>query len=837
MKQSCRTVFRHYLATWPVGLPLTRGQGKQKNTAAKTPGAAVALILGLALAPSARAQSVVVDGTNVGTTWTTATSLGWPGSPVTVTVNGAGASWAVSNASIGIGNAGTGRLNVLNGGVVTSVGGTVGDNGGNGYVSIDGAGSSWTTSVLMFVGATGTGTLSITHGASLSTSIFLLGVQGGNGTVTVDGAGSSLTVSGNSNAVGNGNGLAVGSDLVGAGTGVLTVQNSGSVSANAVYLGYNGSGNGTVNVNSSGVLQAGYIQKASPQGVLTFDGGVLRASGNQPQFLQGFSARDVSVGNGGAFIDTQGYSVGITTAGVFAGSGGITKQGSGTLSIAGSNTWGGNTTVSAGTLVLDNYTQSRNQTLTVGAASTSNYGKLSVANTATFNAGANLAVNVAGVNSLANGQTLTGVVSAGTLNASTFNVTGNSALFNFSAVLNGNSVDLKISSINSGNSSGSSGSSGDVTSTGVFDAVNAFSRNAAFGAARVLDIWVGGAPTGDMANVVTALGKLPDQRSVANAVEQTLPQNFGAQATMSTLSSINHVLAGRLASGSSGVSSGDGAMTGQAWVKPFGSHASQSDQDGASGFSANTWGVAAGVERDWDDLRLGVGYAYANTRVSGNTALSGADNTASIDTNLLALYGSRTIGGITLGFQVDGGWNNNRSNRTISFGNLNRSASGSYDAWSAHAGSSLSKAITLSAANTWIPALRIDYTHMRSQAYTETGADSLNLNVDAKKTEALVLGVDNRFIHAFSEKSLIEASVGVGYDLINDKGNLVASYAGEPGQSFVASGIDHGAWIAKAGVGYTYRPSQSVKVSIRYDAEGRRGYLNQSGSVRLNWIF
>ncbi|VVE90028.1 3-oxoacyl-ACP reductase [Pandoraea bronchicola] len=102
---------------------------------------------------------------------------------------------------------------------------------------------------------------------------------------------------------------------------------------------------------------------------------------------------------------------------------------------------------------------------------------------------------------------------------------------------------------------------------------------------------------------------------------------------------------------------------------------------------------------------------------------------------------------------------------------------------------------------------------------------------------ALVLGADNRFMHAFSEKSHFEANVGVGYDLINDKGNLVASYAGEPGQSFVASGIDHGAWIAKAGVGYTYRPSQRVRVSIRDDAEGRRGYLNQSASAKLNWIF
>src|SRR5207244_13430778 len=49
-------------------------------------------------------------------------------------------------------------------------------------------------------------------------------------------------------------------------------------------------------------------------------------------------------------IDTNGNSVSI--AGVATGAGGITKSGAGTLTLSGANTYGGTTTVSAGTLQL-----------------------------------------------------------------------------------------------------------------------------------------------------------------------------------------------------------------------------------------------------------------------------------------------------------------------------------------------------------------------------------------------------------------------------------------------------------------------------------------------------
>ncbi|MFX5999128.1 hypothetical protein ABTF05_22365, partial [Acinetobacter baumannii] len=71
------------------------------------------------------------------------------------------------------------------------------------------------------------------------------------------------------------------------------------------------------------------------------------------------------------------------------------------------------------------------QTLTVGVASASQYGKLAVTGAASFAPDAHLAVDVYKTASLGSGQTLAGVVTAGSLTAPRLNVTDNSLLFDF----------------------------------------------------------------------------------------------------------------------------------------------------------------------------------------------------------------------------------------------------------------------------------------------------------------------------------------------------------------------------------------------------------------------
>ncbi len=129
------------------------------------------------------------------------------------------------------------------------------------------------------------------------------------------------------------------------GTGTVT-QNGGTVSvAGTLSLGSASTGNGTYNLNG-GVLAVNALSKGSGTATFNFGGGTLLAntafSSTLPMTLTGTG--------GAASVDTQNYAV--TLSGILSGSGGITKLGSGTLTLSGANSYAGTTTVKAGMLEL-----------------------------------------------------------------------------------------------------------------------------------------------------------------------------------------------------------------------------------------------------------------------------------------------------------------------------------------------------------------------------------------------------------------------------------------------------------------------------------------------------
>lgn len=86
---------------------------------------------------------------------------------------------------------------------------------------------------------------------------------------------------------------------------------------------------------------------------LTFsNGGTLKLSAAiNPLIIQGSTPFDVVINTGGGVIDTNTRDTAINVA--ITGTGGLTKAGEGTLTLSGSNTYVGNTTVTGGTLRLD----------------------------------------------------------------------------------------------------------------------------------------------------------------------------------------------------------------------------------------------------------------------------------------------------------------------------------------------------------------------------------------------------------------------------------------------------------------------------------------------------
>ncbi|WP_274704719.1 autotransporter-associated beta strand repeat-containing protein [Aquabacter cavernae] len=222
--------------------------------------------------------------------------------------------------------------------------------------SITGAGSlnqngSGTTTLTGTAGTfTGTvnvtaGTLALGAGGVMSSGDTSVGVAAGStGAMSVSGADASWTIaSGGQFVVGDG------------GAGSLTVGAGGLLTSQTVFLGYATTGAGTLTLTGNdtdgrGMVATTQVRKRQGSGQIVFNGGGLRATAAQSDFLFGFASSDIDIQAGGAFIDSNGNAITITQD--LSGTGGFTKQGTGTLTLAGSNSFAGATSVSGGTLTI-----------------------------------------------------------------------------------------------------------------------------------------------------------------------------------------------------------------------------------------------------------------------------------------------------------------------------------------------------------------------------------------------------------------------------------------------------------------------------------------------------
>lgn len=169
---------------------------------------------------------------------------------------------------------------------------------------------------------------------------------------------------------------ATAADVIGNGSGsigILTVNGGTFIGTNAgTGLGIGGGPTSTLNVSSGlarmatlninattatinltgGTLEVNTITRTAGTGTLNLSGGTLKARQDSSSFVTGLSA--VNVNSGGAIIDSNGFN--ITIGNVLAnggGGGGLTKNGTGTLTLTAVPAFAGSTTVNAGTLAYD----------------------------------------------------------------------------------------------------------------------------------------------------------------------------------------------------------------------------------------------------------------------------------------------------------------------------------------------------------------------------------------------------------------------------------------------------------------------------------------------------
>jgi autotransporter-associated beta strand protein len=205
-----------------------------------------------------------------------------------------------------------------------------------------------------------------------------------NNTVTSSSA-ATLTLGGSGN-YSYGDGTNENSGVI---TGAISIVKSGSGTqtfgdANT-YTGTTTISNGTLSVSnivvSSGSSHLGNATSAVVLGDAT-NKGSLSYSGTNAVYTRGFT---LSAGGGQIDVSNSSTNLTLATNGI-TGSGGLTKGGSGTLTLSTANTFNGETLVSAGALSLNNVDALQNSTLNTGTSGSQSV-SFAVAGTNTYNLG------------------------------------------------------------------------------------------------------------------------------------------------------------------------------------------------------------------------------------------------------------------------------------------------------------------------------------------------------------------------------------------------------------------------------------------------------------------
>lgn len=769
-----------------------------------------------------------------------------------VTVTGTGSTWNVSALNIGYNASGT--LTISSGGSVSNGVGTIGRSHSNALVAVTGAGSTWNNDGDLTIGDHGSGTLTIADGGSVIVSgiVTRLGVYEDTiGAITISGSASSWMNTGQ---------VWVGLE----GSGTIT-QNDGYVNVGGLLHLSNGTtSTGIYNLNG-GTLSVGALGAGSGTYALNLNGGILAAS-------QDFDTSINATLSNTATINTQGRSV--TWDGVLSGAGSLVKAGAGTLTLNGTNSYTGDTNVNAGTLLVNgtitsavlvaldgtlggtgmvgsvvnqgavapgnstavlniagNYTQESGSTLNIQTDASGNCSSLNVIGIATINGGT---VSVGTTGGYTTGTQYT-FLTSGTLDVATdASIVTDSAFL--TATLGYNAKDMWFSLAGNGrNYVDEAHTRNQYDVANYLDAhrgdgsadfrtvLNALNLQSGDGARAAFDAMGGeihsGLATISIENNERFLRSISQQmqmHSMAQGLDFTGDRADPSLVYVSRVTSALDRRPNRLF----------GWTT---WAEGYGVGASLAGNDNASGLGYSTAGLTVGMERQLDERTL---LGFAGGYVNSHTTLQARNDGAEINGGQFAAYLYREFGDGYMTGTAGYGHNTFDVSRTIEFGDIDRAAASNYDGNNYSTYLEVGRNIRGRRLH-YQPFAALEYIGVRQDAFTESGADSIDLDTQALNANAFRSLLGTRLLGCFRTQSdrllTWNASVTWRHEFLNDGRVLDASFVGQTDAAFAIYGANVDRDAAIFGTGLNYALSPHCSLYANYDLVFSRNYTANAG--------
>jgi outer membrane autotransporter protein len=716
------------------------------------------------------------------------------------------------------------------------------------------------------------------------------GGGGGSGTTSS----TSYTIN-NAGGAGNSNGGSGGAG----GDGVTNNAGSGGPGSDGGFGGAGGAARGgAIYVATGGTLT---ILDTPISGSAVVGGaGGSAGVGQGPSSFNGTAGAVGSAQGAAIYLSGVTANIGVSTgtvtyANTIAGTGGsLIKSGDGTLSLSGSNTYTGSTTVNAGTLAVNGSITSPVTVNTGGSlggngtinssvsiqsggifAPGNSIGTTTVNGSLTFAAGSvyRVEADAAGTSDRIN---VTGTPGTATISGGTVDVQAGAGTYQAST---------QYTILNA--TGGVTGAFSTVTSNLAFltpllsyDPNNVFltlNRNDMsyasvaitpnqVAAATVLQNSVGA--TGDMATVMTALTGLsaPQSRSAFDAVGgasiialrrsgSAYLNGFGAQLNrrlglvvvgdaavqmtafnspirLAANESLSDVqpLYAQALSKPAGKERNRQPVRGL-WIQGYGGAQNTDGDDNASGSRLRSVGISGGIDGYvGEDLVLGAAISIGTSRVSYDDSSDSGHSR----NNALGFYGSYVTGPWSFKGIAGVSLNNNSLQRHVTVGTLARIAKADFDSRDVSLYGEAAYDIKLSR-YVLQPIVALSYLGTRADGFTESGAGALNLDVDGQTTKSTRSLIGARMNYDF-DKLKLQARALWAHEFGNVNAPLAASFSGAPAAgTFYVSGVELKRDSLVLGLDASGEIRKGVNLFVSAQAEGnsrQRGFALFGGASK-----
>jgi outer membrane autotransporter protein len=285
----------------------------------------------------------------------------------------------------------------------------------------------------------------------------------------------------------------------------------------------------------------------------------------------------------------------------------------------------------------------------------------------------------------------------------------------------------------------------------------------------------------------------------------------------------------------------DGVGPLSAWASALGGLGSVLGDGNASTLTYNFGGAAAGIDYRLDPrflVGLGTGYTHGTQWVNSFMGQGWSDSVS------VAAYGSFTQAGFYVDALAGYAYFNNQLQRQILIPGLQqRTATGSTGAnqFLGQIEAGYKVGIYAPAAATITPFGRLQISSVTQNAFSESGAQSLSLNVAQQTTNSrrTTIGADLGSSIGIGNDKKVDFAVRLGWQHeFADTGRpITAAFAGAPGNSFTVFGATPARDSAVVGLQATTTIAAATQVYLRYDGAVGGGTDNHAlmAGLRMSW--